>query len=195
MKKKIVVFIVITIILASAIGGYFYWEGHHVPSISIVKDNFSIFKDIASANEKSQWLTYTNAIAKYSFKYPPESRIDVLSDRALYFGPETGIPLAKVRFMVFYQDEFEHQLVFIDDKRSFYAEVNRRIGGNSTQEDKITGHETSFMGKPAIVTEDKDYPDDMSIFVWHGTQILQIDVINSDQLLLSKILSTFIFSN
>lgn len=198
--KKVLILTILLVLLLTA--GCFYWTKYHVSPVSVVKDNFSIIKDVALENEKANWLTYTNDIVGYSFKHPSELEIDTgvgdLGDRTVYFRSQKGSSSANVRFVVACQDEFDEQKVFVNSQTSFKKEVSRRMVNLFSEKDKVVSHETTFIGKPAIAVERNNMIAE--IFVWYGNQILQIEIFNlkftsSDLLLLSKILSTFTFFN
>jgi hypothetical protein len=187
--KKIIAIIIIAIVLGT--GFYYFWKNHN---ISIVKDNFSVFKDIASETEKSTWQTYSNPTAKYSFKYPAGLNINPMNDRAVYFRYKDANSMAN--FAIFYQDIFDGKPVVVTDSTSFKNEVNRRTAGLFNKGDQVVGHETAFAGKPTIVMEDKN-DSSREIFVWQGNQVLQIEIagkMQKNESFLNKILSTFSFN-
>ncbi|MFA4817531.1 MAG: hypothetical protein WC608_02255 [Parcubacteria group bacterium] len=187
--KKIIIIILFLVVLGVAI--FFIWQ--HFSSIGMAKDSYSVIKETASSDEISQWLTYTNNTAKYSFEYPSGLKTDSMygsNDRAVYFNDRNS----KIFFSVFYQDTFDNQPVSISSYKQFKNEVNRRLTGLFAKGDKVTGHETSFQGKQAIIMADETSLG-REIFVWQDNQVLQIEMPRrmNNEVLLSKILSTFKF--
>jgi len=188
--KKIIIIIIVLILLGA--GGFYFWKNHN--NAGIVKDNFLVFRNVASESEKSTWQTYSNSIAKYSFKYPTGLNISPMSDRAVYFRYKDANSMAN--FAIFYQDVFDNKPVVVTDSASFKNEVNRRTAGLFNKGNQVVGHETTFAGKPTIVMEDKN-DSSREIFIWQGNQVIQIEIagkMQKNESLLDKILSTFSFN-